>query len=428
MGDKELKEQVQRLTEELAAQKLAFQRQEDRFRQREEEYQTELNTSKVECEEAKELKTVYVTKESKKIPKLKGVPKSDDDVDVEEWLDDVRRHIRSRKLTDKEAFAFVMEHLDGPAKWEIRFRFSAIEVPLPQKVFDTISQVFGAPDSVSHLQEQFFKRNQLETEGILEYSLALLRLFDKIEKRDSSCLTQHDRFLKGKFIEGVREESLRRELRGLNIEKPDLAFWELRDWAIKWLGEDASASKVAKKKTAQAQEIKSDGAAKDLLDVVKKQQEQIDTLYKLVQESKPQPKQVKQSDQAKAQGNNSQGGQGVKSNHFKRGGFGRGRACFRCGQTDHMIRDCPVPGNQNNATGSSFNKGAKGQKWGKQNSGDNMQPQPVSYGLPYWPWGPQPSSFAQGQPHLSPAAPAFVPQTAASVVQLPTKQGNGNLP
>lgn len=239
---------------------LLFVAMEDKVKQQEKELaalreqlaaqKVELETSRIEVEEARESRTVYVTKEGKKIPKLKGTPKSDEDIDVEEWLDDVKRHIDSRSYTAKEKFDFIMEHLEGPAKWEIRFRFSD-KTPDAVTVLETIGQVFGVPDSVTRLQELFFRRNQRDGEGILDYSLALMRLLDKVVKKDSSCIAQQDRFLKGKFTEGVKEESLRRHLRTVNSEKPELAFWELRDKAIKWIGEDVSSvpSNASKKKT-----------------------------------------------------------------------------------------------------------------------------------------------------------------------------------
>ena len=58
--------------------------------------------------------------------------------------------------------------------------------------------------------------------------------------------------LKGKFTEGVREEFLRRELRSINVQYPDLEFWELRDRAIQWLGDDTESLSGARTRTAPA--------------------------------------------------------------------------------------------------------------------------------------------------------------------------------
>lgn len=409
-----LQKEVDRLTGELTAQKQVLLQQQELHRQ--------------EREIQSEMKTVYVTKESKKIPKLKGTPTSEEDVDVEEWLDDIQRYIKARKLPDKEAFSFIMEHLDGAAKWEVRFRFT--EDPNPEEVLRAISQVFGVPDSMSRLQEQFFKRNQSETEGILEYSLALMRLLDKIEKRDSSTTSQHDKFLKGKFTEGVREESLRRELRGINIEKPDLAFWELRDRAIKWLGEDTSKTSGPKKRvavgaTVQETKVKSEVTTEGLLEIVKKQQEQIEMLSKLVQSK---PTQNKNQIKDNKQDNSSQHGQ--PSSQAKTYKNGKERACFRCQQTDHIVKDCPYPpaGDQS-YNASAGNQGFKGQDGNKNvNNFNRNWNSPVPYQRPPFQYS-QP--FPQQQPNQhstrGPVPGVHPSQFANSALPMSGNQGNGNL-
>ena len=61
---------------------------------------------------------MYVSRE-RKLPKPRGCPRENQDVDVTDWLED----IGARKMSPGEMFDFIMEHLAGEAKSEMRLRF-----------------------------------------------------------------------------------------------------------------------------------------------------------------------------------------------------------------------------------------------------------------------------------------------------------------
>lgn len=258
-------------------------------------------------------KTVYVTQESRKIPKLKGRPETEGDIEVDEWIDDVRRQIHSRHMTKKEQCSFIMDHLKGAVKSEIRYRVPKEEND-PEKILTLIHEVFGHPDTVTHLQEQFYKRAQREGETLHEFSLALMKLLDRVIKKDPSWEKIKDKTMKGKFTEGVLDKHLQRELRKVNIEDPDLPFWEFRDNAIKWIGEKDTKPKSTATVSAVSSP-QSQTTTEQLLEMLTKQQAQIDRLLKLTSQ-KP---------------NNRSSGWNEKGE----------RVCYVCRDPSHIVRDCP---------------------------------------------------------------------------------------
>ena len=56
--------------------------------------------------------------------------------------------------------------------------------------------------------------------------------------RRAGCIFKacRDSALKGRLAEAVNDEGLRRKLRRLNMECPELSFFDARDRAMAWLG------------------------------------------------------------------------------------------------------------------------------------------------------------------------------------------------
>ena len=322
MSEEQLKQEIAKLQKQVEAQQdLALRAQ---------ELEKQLKASKQED------RVVYISKDSSKIPKLKG--KNDED---DEWIDDVRHYMGVSRLNDDEKLEFILQHLWGTAKSEVKFRIEG-KSKTPESVLGIIQAVFGQADSVSALQEAFWKRNQQSGELVLEYSLELLKLHSNITKKDKNF--GGTSMLKGKFTEGVREDFLRRELRSLNIQSPGLEFWELRDRAIQWLGDDSEISGARKKSASTAiQQTKTADSSNpqanmgDMVDILRKQQEQINDLVKMMAT-------LKQNNSATVATDQLSKGTAPTTQRRDRGRNQEGqRVCYRCRKTDHLVADCPCP-------------------------------------------------------------------------------------
>ena len=95
---------------------------------------------------------VYVSRE-RKLPKLRGRPREDQDVDVIDWIEDIRFSINARKMLPGEMFDFIMEHLVGETKSEMRLRFWGERDAMT--LLDAIEGSYGTVDSTTSLKKEF---------------------------------------------------------------------------------------------------------------------------------------------------------------------------------------------------------------------------------------------------------------------------------
>lgn len=285
--------------------------------------------------DAEEPQTVYVTKESRKIPTLKGKPQTASDVDVMEWIEDVESYLQARTMGEAQKIDYVMDHLGGSARWEIKLRPKE-EKTSAAEILRIVGNVFGEPDSIVLLQGRFFQLMQRKDESILDYSVELMRLLEKVIKKDAQFAITREKTLKGKLTEGVREEALKRELRRLSMEAPLLKFWEFRDRAIAWMGDSDDKSKSTSVHYSSVQTTPTAAGATALdpavAQALKQQQEQIDLLTK---------KLLQRQENYKPPG---------------RRGFVDGKpVCFKCQSPDHRFKDCPHRQNVTTPQSGSLN-------------------------------------------------------------------------
>ncbi|CAG2252037.1 unnamed protein product [Mytilus edulis] len=237
----------------------------------------------------KSTKTVYVAKE-RPFTKLSGRPEKDKDPIISDWLEDAREHLVT--IPDEKAkIDFLMQNLISPAKDEIRLR-PLLERDSAAKILLLIHSIYDGDDSVSQLQQLFFQRNQKENETLQDYSLNLMKIFDQINKRDNTVLGDKDKVLKDRFIEGIKEPHLKREVKRFSYEHKTMKFLEFRQEVLLWVNENTQSWKVKLQmqdaEVVSNQAIKSEHTSKDNSEILKlltkqqemleKQQQQIDRL------------------------------------------------------------------------------------------------------------------------------------------------------
>lgn len=196
-------------------------------------------------------KTVFVARE-KKIARLCGRPVKESDPDVAEWLDDARQHLKV--INDNDArIDFLMDNLGGQAKDEIRLR-PRLERDTAEKILEIIKSVFASTETLGALQQQFYQRDQKHGESLQNYSLALMKLLDKIVAKDENAVTDFDEMLKERFVEGIRDSSLRREIRRFSFEKKAMSFGEFRQKVLQW-SEDYKNEPLSKSFSADRKSV-----------------------------------------------------------------------------------------------------------------------------------------------------------------------------
>lgn len=152
---------------------------------------------------------------------------------INEWVDEAEACMRVRHMSIADRAFFLFDHLEGEAREEIRYR-PAIEREDPEKIIFALRELYGCSQSYVALQEAFFSRRQHEGETLLEFSLALMGLLERVKQRSPSGLPNADSLLRDQFVEHVRESSLRRELKQLVRRQPNSTLLEVRSEAIRW--------------------------------------------------------------------------------------------------------------------------------------------------------------------------------------------------
>jgi hypothetical protein len=259
---------------------------------------------------------VYLT-QPRRLERFRGKPEKSSDVTVEEWVEDAEATLATRQLGEKDKAAFLIEHLAGEARREVCGRGIEIKDD-PDEIFAVLTKVFGDGDSLSQLQQRFFAYRQGEKEGLVTCSLRLVDLYDRMMKLDPSFDHGRDTQLKSRLAEAARDESIRMELRRMNCDHPEYSFFDVRDHIIELMGRGATSSKP--KSDVSVREV---AANDDWREMVKamgvqmaKQQQQIDSLCKLMQAGEPRQRYQRR------QGSNASG-------------------CWHCSSPDHFRRDCP---------------------------------------------------------------------------------------
>lgn len=275
-------------------------------------------------------------------------------IGVNEWIEEAQACIRARHLSVSDQAFFLFDHLEGEAREEIRYR-SDRERSDPHQIFLALREVFGCSQSHVALQEAFFSRRQLEGESLLEFSLALMGLMEKVKQRFPGAVPNAPVLLRDQFVEHVIDSTLRRELKQLVRGNPDATLLEVRREAIRWEQEGMPGGARARSHSVPlsygiqygvqgGQRSHAGGSTtnelSELREMLKAQQNQLNQLTQSF---------------ARFQGAHSQG-------RSPRGPV----ICRRCNQPGHFARECraPVPGV------SSSSVAAEGQPRAGQPSGN----------------------------------------------------------
>ena len=304
---------------------------------------------------------------TKKRQKFSGRPLKDTDLAVDEWIEDVIYHLNSISGKDSQV-ELVYDHLTGPAKDEVRIRPEA-DRNTASKLLDILRQTFQDAETVAQLQQRFYQRNQKADESLQSYSLILMKLVDRMGKKDKAMLGDRDLMLTERFIDGVHDHQLRREMRRFTFEHKGMSFTDFRQMVLKWTEDEVEVKRMSvssnetvaedEENTLQSNEQRCKpvdvkpkvqqnvGFESEMLklmqnqqELLQKQQQQIDNLTTLVQHGKP---------------NTYNKGQQGMSN------FNRTIICYNCNGLNHMARDCPSKHNRresaSNAAGWTDRRG-----------------------------------------------------------------------
>lgn len=152
---------------------------------------------------------------------------------IDEWVEEAQACMRVRYMSNADQAFFLFDHLEGEAREEIRYR-SDLERGDPDKIIKALRDLYGCSQSYVALQEAFFSRKQQEGETLLEFSLALMGLLERVKNRAPQSILNTETLLRDQFVEHVADSALRRELKQLVRRQPTISLLEVRGEAIRW--------------------------------------------------------------------------------------------------------------------------------------------------------------------------------------------------
>ena len=177
---------------------------------------------------------VHLARE-RKCPLFSGEP-GGDALSVDAWITEVRKCWEGQDLTVAEQTLFIQDHLTGNAKAEVEFHPEP-ERDTPARIFLLLREHFKHPQSYIHALAQFCQRHQRTDETVREFSYAIKRLMDIVERAAPGAVPNADQLLRDQLVEHVRDSALKRLLDQRLATDPFLTFSAVRAAAVKW--EDA---------------------------------------------------------------------------------------------------------------------------------------------------------------------------------------------
>ncbi|KAK7898885.1 hypothetical protein WMY93_019738 [Mugilogobius chulae] len=255
-------------------------------------------------------------------------------IGLNEWLEEAEACVRARHLSLADQAFFLFDHLEGEAREEIKYR-SAEERSDPAKITAILQDLYGCSESYVALQEAFFSRRQREGESLLEYSLALMFLMEKVKQRAPNNIVNSEILLRDQFVEQVLDGNLRRDLKQYVRQSPRATLLDVRGEAIRWEREGLPAVMRGRSNSVPAafgiqyavqggyqrsSQAPRSTELDEMKELLRRQQEQLDTLTQSI--SRLQPFQSRQR------------GRSPRSGPI---------ICLRCQRPGHIARECDGP-------------------------------------------------------------------------------------
>ena len=174
---------------------------------------------------------------SLKLCRFMGYPERDGDPTVAEWLHGFDMYARQTGVKDSDRALVLLYLLGGRAREEVLCQPERVRQD--GKALDTLLLLhFGPPETVHLPSTAFHARKQLDSESFADYSRVLMQLHNRMERAAASeaesaaLVILRDTALKEQFVQGVREQSVRQELRRIAFHSVGMSFHHMRDEAL----------------------------------------------------------------------------------------------------------------------------------------------------------------------------------------------------
>ena len=187
-------------------------------------------------------RTVVITHE-RKLPKFSGRPATDSDPEVGEWTREIRQHVA--ELPESQKIDTIVGNLTGDARDEVQLLEEG-EKDTAEKILQFLWRTYRPIETLAELTLKLATRKQRPDETVQSYSLALMKLHQRIKKRDKGTLSEDS--VKSTFVESMRDFALRRELRKLAKVNATMTFAQFRSLALEEFPEQCISAESSSSK------------------------------------------------------------------------------------------------------------------------------------------------------------------------------------
>ena len=210
-----------------------------------------------------------------KLTRFLGHPHHAGDPTISQWLETFETYARQAGVTNADRAMTMFDHLGGCARDEVLCHPEAVRLNCDSLV-RLLTLRFGPTESVSSLGTTFHARLQMDGETLADYSRVLMRLHSRMEKaavtraEEEALVLLRDNALKEQFVRGVREHSVRHELRRIALGSADQSFLVMRDEVLSLFGEHSESQRTVRVRAAEAEP---DSVNQVLMQVMQTQQQ-----------------------------------------------------------------------------------------------------------------------------------------------------------
>ena len=255
-------------------------------------------------------------------------------VPIDEFVETIRHAFDRYAVLPHQRGQFLLDSLKGGPRVEAKALLNGGKKA--EEVLDYLKDSYGEGLTSGELQRRLLDRRQQPGESVRDFSVALQRLFLRLQKKDKTY-QDPDRMLKEQFVDGLEGEGLRHSCRDLLDRCPTMTFTELKNWAIKRAEREGARDNRLPKQGAIASMTIEESPITQLEEKVDKLQRAIEVLA--LKSTPPQPYHgpIQSYWSGPPQPEHQYPMQAAPPNQPQ---F---PLCYNCGGPGHFARNCPLP-------------------------------------------------------------------------------------